>query len=255
MDNQLVPSIMVSLLTLVCVIIVIAGLRKALRFTNWTETVQKSFWTKATLIIILWVVIIGVLSFAGFFRVTNTLPPRPVILIIISLIAAVMWSRSQRMSELLSVMPLHWLVYIQAFRIFVELILWQGYVRGLLPIQMTFEGYNYDIVSGILAILAGWIINHKPASAKVVGTVYNIIGILLLLNILTIAVLSMPTSFRYFTNDPSNIIVGEFPFIFIPGVFVVLAIFMHVFSIRQLTLMKKVNVMEAQLPSKSAKLS
>jgi hypothetical protein len=104
---------------------------------------------------------------------------------------------------------------------------------------MTFEGYNYDILSGIFAIPAGWMMNRNKTSVSVIGICYNLLGIVLLLNILIIAVLSMPTSIRYFMNEPSNLIVGEFPFIYIPGVFVVLAIFMHIFSLRQLSLQKR----------------
>jgi hypothetical protein len=103
---------------------------------------------------------------------------------------------------------------------------------------MTFEGNNFDILSGLLALPAGWMIDRNPSLARGIGITYNVVGILLLINILTIAVLSMPTSLRYFENEPTNVIVGEFPFIYIPAVFVVLAIFMHVFSLRQLFLLK-----------------
>ena len=242
MDNRFIPAVMVSLLTLICIIVVIVGINKATRLTAWRETYQKTFRIRSAVAILFWVVVIGILSLAGFFKVTETLPPRPVIVILISLVTAVILARSNKVSELLSVTPLHWLVYIQSFRIFVELILWQGYLRGLLPVQMTFEGYNFDIFSGLLAIPAGWMISGNPASSKMAGIIYNVIGIILLANILTVAVLSMPTSLRYFMNEPSNVIVGEFPFIYIPGVFVALAIFMHVFSLRQLVILRKVNV-------------
>jgi hypothetical protein len=47
-------------------------------------------------------------------------------------------------------------------------------------------------------------------------------------------VLSMPTSLRYFMNEPSNTIVAQFPFILLPGVLVPIAYTMHIFSLRQL---------------------
>lgn len=251
MDNNFVPAVMVSLLTLACVVTVIVGLKKALKFTSWPISVQSSLFSKSIVAIALWVILIGILSGLGFFRVTDAIPPRPVIILLFSLVAATATARSKSFSELFTVTPLHWLVYIQSFRIFVELILWQGYLRGLIPVQMTFEGLNFDIFSGLLALPAGWLMSRNPASAKIVGIVYNVIGILLLANILTIAVLSMPTSFRYFMNEPSNVIVGEFPFIYIPGVFVVLAIFMHVFSLRQLALLKKTDIIQSTSSMKS----
>ncbi len=250
MDNKFVPAVMVSLLTLACVATVILGLNKALRFTSWQVSAQRSLFSKSVVAIILWVILVGVLSVLGFFRVTDSIPPRPVIILLFSLVAAIVIARSKAFSELLSVTPLHWIVYIQSFRIFVELILWQGYLRGLIPVQMTFEGLNFDIFSGLLALPAGWLMSRNPGSAKMLGIAYNVIGMLLLANILTIAVLSMPTSLRYFMNEPSNVIVGEFPFIYIPGVFVVLAIYMHVFSLRQL-LLKKTSTMQSTASMKS----
>jgi hypothetical protein len=63
--------------------------------------------------------------------------------------------------------------------------------------------------------------------------------LLLLLNILVIAVLSMPSPFRYFLNEPSNVIVAQFPYILLPGVLVPLAYSLHIFSLRQLLTRKQ----------------
>jgi len=65
---------------------------------------------------------------------------------------------------------------------------------------------------------------------------------LLLLNILVIAVLSMPTPFRYFQNEPSNTLVAQFPFILLPGILVPIAYTLHIFSLRQLLTAKKIEI-------------
>jgi len=239
MNNETLPSAMVIVLTVACIAIVIFGLRKALQLSSWTLDQQKSTFIKSVSAILVWVIVLGVLALLGFFRDLSSLPPRPVFIFLFAVVVALSLTFMKGTKELLITTPIHWFVYIQSFRIFVELILWQGYVKGLLPVQMTFEGYNFDIFSGIFAIPAGWMMSRNPASARVIGVFYNLMGIALLMNILTIAVLSMPTPLRYFMNEPSNLIVGEFPFIYIPGVFVVLAIFMHIFSLRQLLLLKK----------------
>ena len=59
------------------------------------------------------------------------------------------------------------------------------------------------------------------------------------MNIVVIAVLSMPTPIRYFMNEPANVIVGQFPFILLPGVLVPIAYAMNIFSLRQLLLSEK----------------
>ena len=81
---------------------------------------------------------------------------------------------------------------------------------------------------------AGWVLAKRKSYAKAVGIIYNIIGLLLLFNIVTIAVLSMPTPFRQFMNEPANTMVAQFPFVYLPGVLVVLAFAFHAFSLRQL---------------------
>ena len=74
----------------------------------------------------------------------------------------------------------------------------------------------------------------KKSYSLKLAVVFNIMGMLLLLNILVIAILSMPTPIRYFMNEPSNTLVAQFPFILLPAVLVPLAYTMHIFSLRQL---------------------
>jgi hypothetical protein len=62
---------------------------------------------------------------------------------------------------------------------------------------MTFEGKNFDVLTGLLALPAAYFISTQKISSVTI-LVFNVIGILLLLNILIIAVLSMPTPFTLF---------------------------------------------------------
>jgi len=153
------------------------------------------------------------------------LVPLPVILII---------AFSNTGKQFLRSVPPQWLVIMQSFRIIVELLLLFAFIAGKLPVQMTFEGRNFDVITGILALPAGYFLARKKPYASKLAIAFNVIGITLLLNILVIAVLSMPTSIRYFINEPANTLVAEFPFILLPGVLVPLAYTLHIFSLRQL---------------------
>ena len=127
-------------------------------------------------------------------------------------------------------MNLKVLTQLQVFRVFVEIVFWLLFVQNLLPKQMTFEGRNFDIIAGITSLLAaqfflnsrGWMI------------AWNIIGLGLLINIVSIAILSMPTSRRIFENEPANTIVTQFPFIFLPTFLVPLAYILHFISLKKL---------------------
>jgi hypothetical protein len=135
--------------------------------------------------------------------------------------------------------PPQWLLYIQSFRILVELILFIGFLRNIIPVQMTFEGWNFDILTGLLALPVAYFCFVKKIWDRKMAVVFNIAGLILLLNILVIAVLSMPAPFRYFMNEPANTLVAEFPFVYLPGVLVVLAYTLHIFSLRQIFLLRK----------------
>jgi hypothetical protein len=104
---------------------------------------------------------------------------------------------------------------------------------------MTFEGGNLDILTGILALPAGYLVAQKKFSPLKISLTFNLIGIALLLNILVIALLSMPTPFRHFTNEPSNVIITQFPYILLPGVLVPIAYGLHILSLRKWHLDKK----------------
>lgn len=47
--------------------------------------------------------------------------------------------------------PPAWLVGFQAFRMVMELILWLLYKGGAIPVQMTPEGLNFDVLAGLTA--------------------------------------------------------------------------------------------------------
>src|SRR5262249_10358684 len=146
---------------------------------------------------------------------------------------------SKSFQEILNVVPPQWLVFIQSFRIVVEILLVAAFSKGLLPVQMTFEGRNFDIITGILALPVGYFCFVRKSWPQSVAVLYNVLGIGLLINVLVIALLSMPASWRYFMNEPSTAIVGEFPFIYLPGMLVVIGYSMHLFSLRQLFSVRK----------------
>jgi hypothetical protein len=236
MDNKTVPGILMCLLSFACIYLVLLGLLKGLERTDWTAKKKNNFFIRTLIGVSIWVIGMSALALSGFFKDFAPMPPRIVFILVLAIPILIVIANSKSFTDLLRVTPPHWLVFMQSFRIVVEILLFIAYGRQLLPVQMTFEGYNYDILSGLLAIPAGWLMMKYPYKARSIGLIYNTLGILLLINILTIAVLSMPTQIRYFTNDPANTIVGEFPFIYLPAILVITALALHIFSIRQLLL-------------------
>ena len=222
---------MICCLSVVCVACIVTGLVKVLKKTAFTQQLQRRISIITAAGIVAWMVVTGLLAKNGFFANFNPFP-RPVLLIVVPLPFILLIAFSKKFAVILRAVLPQWLIGMQAFRIVVELLLLKAYLGGLLPKRMTFEGGNFDIISGIFAIPVAIVIAKKQNPVLIKW--YNIIGIVLLLNILVIAALSMPTPFMRFMNGPANTIIGEFPFIYLPGVLVVIAYSLHIFSLRQL---------------------
>lgn len=233
-NNFSAPGFLWPLLTLACLVLILTGLRAVLKRTNLERNTQNKIFFGTTFILVTWVGLLTVLSINGFFSDFSKLPPRPALAMLIPLPIIIFIAFSKTGTQLLQTVPSHWLVFMQSFRIVVELLLLFAFMSGKLPVQMTFEGRNFDVLTGVLALPVGYLIARKKNYSSKLIIAFNIIGIVLLLNILVIAVLSMPTSIRYFMNEPSNTLVAQFPFILLPGVLVPIAYTMHIFSLRQL---------------------
>ena len=238
-NDILLPAIAWILLTTGCLVLIITGLRAALKKTGWEKVHSQKILWQTILLIAVWTGLLVVLSYSGFFSDFSLLPPRPALAMLIPLPLILAVTFSKKGTELLQSVPPHWIIWMQSFRIAVELLLLVAFINEKLPVQMTFEGRNFDILTGILALPVGYVLSKGKSYAPKLAIAFNIIGVLLLINILVVAVLSMPTPIRYFMNEPANTLVARFPYILLPGVLVPIAYTMHIFSLRQLLAREK----------------
>jgi hypothetical protein len=226
-------------LTAVCYYLIKKAIDSAVIKVSWPESEKNRFINRARMITGGWILLASLTSLTGFYTDFTSLPPRLALLIIPPLIFIIYLTFfSAKIKDLLKVIPPHWLIYIQAFRIPVELLLWFAFIKGITPVQMTLEGRNWDILSGILAIPAGYLAFRNGSVNKTVIVIYNLVGLALVINIVTIALLSAPTPFRIFMNEPSNYAVAHFPMILLPAFLVPVAYGMHFLSLRQLLVQK-----------------
>jgi hypothetical protein len=224
------------LLTVLFYTLLLRELKIALPKTNFRPEEQKRIINGAWLSLIGWFVIVSVLSLSGILVDFSKLPPRIFIILIIPLVTIVTITFSKKLKTILEVIPSQNIIRLQSFRVLVEILLWLLFIENLLPVQMTFEGRNFDIIAGLTAPIIAYFGFAKKALPKSVIIIWNILCLGLLLNIVAIAMLSMPTPFRFFMNEPSNTIVGHFPIVLLPAFLVPLAYGLHFFSLRQLLL-------------------
>ena len=155
------------------------------------------------------------------------------LLFAVSTVGSLWLWRSALGSLLAQHLPVAWLVGHQAFRILVELLLHRAYAEGLIGVQMTYLDRNLDILTGLSALVIGLILVRRALPRWLLLT-WNWLGLALLVNIVTIAVLSAPTPFRVFLQGPPNVFVTQFPFVWLPAVLVQAALIGHLLLFRHL---------------------
>jgi hypothetical protein len=190
-------------------------------------------WTIGTLLALgAWLALTGALAAGGLLREFGSVPPLfP--LVAASLLLTLLVAFSPAGGRLALGLPAAALIGFQAFRLPLELFLFQMERAGVVPAQMTFAGLNFDIFTGLAAIPLAWLAarGRLPAWAALL---WNLLGLGLLVNIVAISILSTPIPLRVFHDGPANTFIAEAPFIWLPTFLVMGALLGHLLLFRRL---------------------
>ncbi len=179
----------------------------------------------------IWMLLQAMIAGTGFYR--NFVSPFPrMFLAVTPAVLAVIYFGIIR--NHLQQFHLRKLTLIHLVRIPVELLLLSLYYDKEVPIEMTFEGRNFDILAGItsLVLIHNQFYNSKTGLKFLLA--WHIAALALLFNIVITAVLSLPTTFQVFGQAQPNLAVTYFPFIWLPAVVVPIVLFAHIISIRKI---------------------
>ena len=184
--------------------------------------------------LLLWMTLFALLAERGVLARFEQRPPPFVIAMIVIMAVSVGLGLSPVGEKLARGLSLTWLVMAQGFRLPLELVMHQAASEGVMPVEMSYRGYNFDIFTGFGALVVGWLLYKRKASRGLVYA-WNVMGSLLLANVVTIAVIASPLV-RAFGDDPAhvNTWVAQFPFIWLPAVLVAAAVLGHVVIFRAL---------------------
>jgi hypothetical protein len=181
-----------------------------------------------------WLIFQATLGIGGFYLNTEVVPPRLMLFsflpALVTIILLFVFARRNFIERL----PLRTLTYLHVIRIPVEISLLWLYQAGQVPLLMTFEGRNFDILAGISAPVIAWLAFRGGKVNRPLLIVWNLIALGLLLNILVNAVLSFPFPFQQFAFDQPNRGLLYFPFIWLPSLIVPIVLFCHLASLWRL---------------------
>ncbi len=176
-------------------------------------------------VIVAWVALVGLLSGSGLLARFDLRPPPIGLLLPVILASGLTAGLSTRTAFLVNGLPLAALVGLQAFRLPLELVMHEAANAGVMPVQLSFSGYNFDIVTGAgAAVLAPLIAMGKAPRWAVI--LWNLYGFLALAAIAVIAILTAPFV-RFFGDASVNTWVAYLPFTYLPALLVVVALIGH----------------------------
>src|SRR5689334_20307747 len=127
-----------------------------------------------------WMALLGGAAGSGALAHFDVRPPPMAVAFLGTVLLALAVALSRFGKRLALGLPFTALVGFQAFRLPLELVMHQAQAEGLMPSVMSFNGYNFDILSGISAALLGvWLLVGRPPRAALVA--FNVLGSVLLL--------------------------------------------------------------------------
>ena len=187
-----------------------------------------------SVVILIWLTIQYILAKNNFYLLTTTLPPRLALLILPPLLMILILFITRTGRRFIDSLPVSTLTLLHIVRILVEIILFRLFVYRCVPILMTFEGRNFDILAGLSAPFVFYFGYIKRNLRKGFLIAWNIIALLLLFNIVVIAIFSTPSSFQKLAFLQPNIAILYFPFNWLPSFIVPTVLFAHLVSLRRL---------------------
>lgn len=181
-----------------------------------------------------WTAAVSLAAFSGAMNPARRPPVVFVLMLATITTLGVVIARSETGRRFAHGLPLAWLVGFQAFRLPLELAMHRAHSEGLMPIQMSYSGQNFDIVTGATALVLGLVMAVREVPRWLVQA-WNVLGLALLANILGVAMLSTPV-FAYFGPDHLNVFVMRMPYTLLPAVMVLAAWAGHLIVFRALRL-------------------
>ena len=180
-----------------------------------------------------WMALTWQIAASGVLADFDRRPPPMLLMFITVLSVSALIAFTRYGTRFVAGLPLWLLIAGQAFRFPLELLMHRAAEEGVMPPQMSYTGWNFDILTGLTAIPVAWWLARGHRHGRTVAVAWNAMGSLLLANILLIAMLSSPMAVA-FGPEHVNVWVAFPPYVWLPTVMVVCAITGHLLVYRKL---------------------
>lgn len=187
---------------------------------------------RTTAVVAAWFGLVSALALSGVIRNASLVPPGITYVVGPAfLFVALFFVRSKAGGRAALALPIWVLLALESYRVGVEFVLHQLSLDGLVPKMLTFEGANTDLYVALSAPFVAWFATRGRVGLRV-ALVWNVLGILSLVNVAIRALLSAPGPLHAIHTDVANVAFGIFPYTLIPGFLAPLALGVHALAIR-----------------------
>jgi len=178
--------------------------------------------------LIAWVAVAQYLGSANtYFATADTSVPIVLFGLLIPLIIAVigLWL-SESIANLVSAIPLQWLVAGQIYRVGggIFLVLWAD---GRLPWQFALPAGVGDVTTGCFAVAVAALLAQKAAGARRAAYAWSLFGIADLAVAVTMGAMTSPGRAHLIALDAPNLLISSYPLVMVPTFAVPLALMLH----------------------------
>ena len=220
MENISIP------ITILFLFVVITTVLIFFKAANYSKTV--------IIILAAYAIIQSILGISGFYSNWNAVPPHFLFMVAPALLTIIVLLILPGGRKFINGLNIETLTLLHVIRVPVEITLYYLFIDKLIPQSMTFEGSNFDILSGISAPIIYYLVFIARKANQKILVAWNFICLGLLLNVVITALLSAKTPFQKFAFDQPNVGIGYFPFVLLPALVVPIVLLSHVASLKQL---------------------
>lgn len=189
---------------------------------------SNSFRKKTLVIVLFWVILLSILSYLGLYHYQKgDSYSRFIYILLPSALFLIYLVRDKSNYEK---RDFRWSTALHIVRLPIELLLFQLAIRKWIPMEMTYEGWNFDIIPGITAFFLVVWMNYKRIDYRLLLG-WNIISLFLVLFILSNGFLSQELLYKHFGYSIPNKAIAYFPMVLLAGIIVPVVVYTHISDI------------------------
>src|SRR5262245_61585998 len=212
------------------VAVILLGLWAALRRTKMDADAQKTTWFAVAIPLAGWLTAIWIVAASGALQARAGAVPL-VLPIMIGLFALM---RSERIAAAIDLASPGWLIGLQVYRVLgINFVILWG-LGGAIPPVFALPAGLGDVLVGALALPVAFYVASGAAGGYVAGIAWNILGIVDLVQAVSLGFLSSPGPLHLMALDNPNLLATSYPTVMTPTFAVPLSIILHTLSIWQL---------------------